>query len=228
MPTVNPMSFAATITGLSIALAGPALLAGFGDKLFGNPESLISKTLQQIVLAALLIMVLAIVILWEQQPLSSIGLHPLRWQSILWGFAFAAFLSLIYSPLMLWGIAKFGAAGFEVGLAKLTHLPIWYLILAVVIGGTVEEGLYRGYATERLSVLTGSDYSGCALALIAFGLAHVPLWGWLPAFTTVVSGGLLTLAYLGTGDLLTAIVAHVVTDSIGIILPALSRQNEHV
>ncbi|NJN56392.1 MAG: CPBP family intramembrane metalloprotease [Leptolyngbyaceae cyanobacterium SL_5_9] len=119
---------------------------------------------------------------------------------------------------------RLNLTGFEGGLSKLTLLPIWYLILAVVVGGTTEEILYRGYATERLSGFTGSYWSGSMLALIAFGLAHVPLWGWTPAFTTVISGSLLTLFYLWTGDLLPCIIAHIVTDGVGIIMPALQRR----
>jgi uncharacterized protein len=222
------MSSLSTIIGLCFALGGPALLARFGSQFFSDPESLVSKILQQIALATLFVIILGIVIFGEQQSLSSIGLHSLRWQSILWGLIFAGFLVFIYSPLLMWSMTKLGFTGFEKGLAKLTLLPVWYLILAVVIGGVVEEGLYRGYATERLSLLTGSYWLGCVLALISFGLAHVPLWGWVPAFTTVISGGLLTLFYLGTGDLLTAIVAHVATDSVGIIIPTLWAQNERV
>ncbi|WP_197707055.1 CPBP family glutamic-type intramembrane protease [Calothrix sp. NIES-3974] len=60
-----------------------------------------------------------------------------------------------------------------------------------------EEGLYRGYATERLASLTGNYWIGSAIALLAFGLAHVPMWGWIPGLTTILSGGLLTLLYLG-------------------------------
>jgi membrane protease YdiL (CAAX protease family) len=213
------MNSLATAIGLCIALGGPALIARFGDQCFGNPQHLLSKILQQLALAVLLIAVLGIVIFGERQPLSSIGLHPLRWQSILWGLGFAGLLIFVYSPLITAAMTRLGLAGFEAGLAKLTPLPQWYLVLAVVMGGVVEEGLYRGYATERLSGLTGSYGIGAGLALIAFGLAHVPLWGWVPAFTTVLSGGLLTLFYLGTGDLLTVIVAHIVTDSIGIIIP---------
>ncbi|BAZ04310.1 CPBP family intramembrane glutamic endopeptidase [Calothrix sp. NIES-3974] len=213
------MSSLSTIIGLCFALAGPALLARFGSQFFRNPESLASKILQQIALAMLFVIILGIIVFGEEQPLSSIGLHSLRWQSILWGLIFASFLVFIYSPLLMWSMTKLSFVGFEKGLAKLTPLPVWYLILAVVIGGIVEEGLYRGYAAERLSLLTGSYWIGCALSLIAFGLAHVPLWGWIPAFTTVLSGCLLTLFYLGTGDLLTAIVAHIATDCAGIIIP---------
>lgn len=219
------MSSLATVTGLCVALGGPALIAWVGDRLFGNPERLRSKILQQIVLAALLVTLMGIVIIWERQSLSSIGLHGLRWQSVLWGIAFAGFLSFIYSPLLLWGMNQLGLKGFEAGLTTLTPLPIWYLVFAVILGGIVEEVLYRGYATERLSLLTGSEWIGCVLALIAFGLAHVPLWGWVPACTTVLSGGLLTLLYFWTGDLVAAIVAHIITDTVGIIaIPTLAHK----
>jgi uncharacterized protein len=217
------MSFFATVTGLCFALGGPALIASYGNKLFDNSESPIAKILQQIVLAICCLVVMGVVIFWERQPLSSIGLHPLRWQSILWGFTFAGFLIFIYSPIIIWAMAKLSHTGFASGLAQLETLPIWYLVLAVAIGGVVEEVLYRGYAAERLSWLTGGYWIGCGLSLIAFGLAHVPLWGWIPAFTTVLSGGLLTLFYLGTGDLLTAIVAHIVTDGAGIIVPKITH-----
>ncbi|MGL5062092.1 MAG: CPBP family intramembrane glutamic endopeptidase, partial [Microcoleus sp.] len=82
----------------------------------------------------------------------------------------------------------------------------------------------RGYANDRLSLLTGSYAIGCLLGTIAFGLVHVPLWGWVSGLATMLSGGLLTLFYLQTGDLVSAIVAHVVTDSIGIaIVPAIKK-----
>ncbi|MCU0547544.1 MAG: CPBP family intramembrane metalloprotease [Oscillatoriaceae cyanobacterium Prado104] len=213
----------ATVAGLCLAVGGPPLIASFGDRLFGNSESLTGKILQQFVLALLFIAVLGIVIFWEEQPLSSIGLHPLRWRSSLWGLIFAGFLSFIYAPLLMQAIDRLGFKAFESGLEKLTPLPIWYLVLAIAIGSIVEEGLYRGYATERLSLLTGSYAIGGLLAAIAFGLAHVPLWGWVAGLVTALSGILLTLFYLWTGDLLSAIVAHIVTDSIGIIIiPAFS------
>lgn len=178
-------NFLPSVIGICVALGAPILLASFGDKIYSNSNSLIGKVLQQIILVIILFIVVVIVVFWEQQPLSSLGLHSLRWQSILWGLIFAGFLIFIYSPCLIWTIQKLGLTGFETGLAKLSSLPIWYLILATVIGGL--------------------------LALVAFGLAHVPLWGWIASLTTIVSGGLLTIFYLWTGDLLTAIVAHIIT-----------------
>ncbi|NJL56097.1 CPBP family intramembrane metalloprotease [bacterium] len=213
-----------TLIGLCLALGGPILLA-IGDRFSSDSKSLISSLLQQLLLAGLGLLILGIVLFWETQPLSSIGLQPLRWQAMVWGVAFAGILIFIYSPLLLWAMQRLNLTGFEGGLSKLTLLPIWYLVLAVMVGGTTEEILYRGYATERLSEFTGSYWSGSILALIAFGLAHVPMWGWTPALTTVISGSLLTLFYLWTGDLLSCIIAHIVTDSVGIIMPALQRRN---
>ncbi|MEM6839050.1 MAG: hypothetical protein AAF609_19630 [Cyanobacteria bacterium P01_C01_bin.120] len=154
------MNSLATFIGLGFALGGPAFVASFGDKFFSNADSLLSKILQQIVLATLFMVVVGIVLFWERQPLSSIGLHQLNWQSILWELIFAGFLSFIYTPFLIGVMNKLGCAGFESGLAKLSPLPRWYLVLAVVIGGVVEEALYRGYATERLSLLTGSYWIG--------------------------------------------------------------------
>ncbi|GJD21171.1 hypothetical protein RIVM261_061270 [Rivularia sp. IAM M-261] len=177
----------ATLTGLSLALMAPLCLAMWGDKLFYKLDSLTSKCLQQLFLATLFVAICFIVIFWEKQPLSSIGLYSLHWQPVMWGLIFAAFLIYIYSPILIRVMNWFGISGFENGLVKLTSLPIWYLIIAVVIGGIVEEVLYRGYAVERLSSLTGNYWIGSILALVAFGLAHVPIWGWFPALTTVVS-----------------------------------------
>jgi hypothetical protein len=54
---MNPLS---TTVGLSLALGGPALIASFGNRLFGNSERLISKLIQQVILALLLILVIKI------------------------------------------------------------------------------------------------------------------------------------------------------------------------
>ncbi len=150
------MSILPTLTGLSLALIAPLFLAMWGDKLFRNQKNLASMCLQQLFLVIFFVAICFIVIFWEKQPLSSIGLHGLRWVSIVWGLIFAIFMIFVYSPLLVRVMNWFGIPGFDNGLGKLTSLPIWYLLSAVIIGGIVEEGLYRGYATERLSLLTGS------------------------------------------------------------------------
>lgn len=57
---------------------------------------------------------------------------------------------------------------------------------------------------------------------MGFALAHVPLWGWGPALTTLVSGAIFAGAYAWQRDLFPLIVAHIVTDMAGLVLPRLA------
>jgi membrane protease YdiL (CAAX protease family) len=87
-----------------------------------------------------------------------------------------------------------------------------------VIVAPGEELLYRGYAITRLFDLTGSYVLASIVSVAAFGLAHVPMWGWAPAATTIVSAGIVTVIYLWRQDILALILAHVATDLYGIVL----------
>ncbi len=210
---------AATLVGLLLALAGPSLIALLGR----GSYTLGSLLLGQALLAGLAAAVIAIVLLWEEQPLSSIGLRPPGWSTLAWGAGMAAFFILLLGPLLLRLPGWLGLAGFAPTLARLSSLPLWYLVLAVLVGGVVEEILYRGYALERLGVLLGSPWLAGLIVVLLFGLAHIPLWGIGPALTTTISGGALTLFFLWHGDLLANIVAHVAPDFAGLVLHPLLR-----
>ena len=134
---------------------------------------------------------------------------------------FAAFLVWVYSPLLAQVMAFVQIPWFTEGLAKLSRFPVWYLVLAVVIGGTAEELLYRGYAIERLASVTRSYWVAGLISVLASGLAHVPMWGLSASLTTVASGAIATAFYVWRRDLLANIIAHVVTDFVGIVLPLL-------
>lgn len=211
---------AATLVGLLLALAGPSLIALLGR----GSYTLGSLLLGQALLAGLAAAVIAIVLLWEEQPLSSIGLRRPGWSTLAWGAGMAAFFILLLGPLLLRLPGWLGLAGFAPTLARLSSLPLWYLVLAVLVGGVAEEILYRGYALERLGVLLGSPWLAGLIVVLLFGLAHISLWGIGPALTTTISGAALTLFFLWHGDLLANIVAHVATDFAGIVLHPLLRR----
>ena len=101
---------------------------------------------------------------------------------------------------------------------SLAALPSWYLALTIVIVAGGEEWLYRAYAVERLITLTGSGMAAACLSLLAFGLAHLPLWGIGASLTTLVSGALFTALYLWRRDISFLILAHVATDLYGLVL----------
>src|SRR5215831_2505930 len=126
-----------TLVGLGLTVGGPPLIASLGEKAAGSPGSLTAALLGQFALGAICAAVLAILRRWEHQPLSSIGLQALRWPSLAWGIVLAGFFIFAFSPAAFWLLKRFALSGFDTGLAKLAGLPLWYLVLAVVIGGTV-------------------------------------------------------------------------------------------
>ena len=220
----------ATLVGLLLALAGPPLIALLGSRPASGPPSLPGLLLGQALLAGLAAAVVAIVLLWEGQPLRSIGLKPPGWSTVAWGVGMAAFFILLLGPLLLRLPGWLGLGGFAPTLARLASLPLWYLLLAVLVGGVAEEVLYRGYALDRLGILLGSPWLAGLVVVLLFGFAHVPLWGIGPALTMTISGAALTLFFLWHGDLLANIIAHVTTDFAGIVLhpllQALKRRTE--
>ncbi len=214
------MTNTATFLGLFIALFGPILIAAASETISASAP-VASNLLGLMALLAIVVAIVLIVLEYERQPLSSFGLHPLHWRSVAWGLALAGFFMYVFAPVVYRVLQRLELGGFEGGIDKLARLPIWCLVLAVIVGGASEEILYRGYAVERISSLSGSYWIGGLVPLLFFGVAHVPMWGWGPALTTFVSGAMLTIFYIWQQDLLANVVAHVITDFAGIVMPPL-------
>jgi len=208
----------ATVLGLLIALFGPLLIAVMSERLTPASNRLVPHLLGQAALLVVVASVLLIVLRWEKQPLSSLGVHAATWQSPAWGLALAAFFMYAFAPVASSGLRRLKLRGFDAGLAKLAGLPVRYLILAVLIGGASEDLLYRGYAIDRVASLTGSYRLGGLVPVCIFGLAHAPTWGWGPALTTLGSGGILTLFYIWQQDSAANVLAHVPADLAGLVL----------
>jgi uncharacterized protein len=95
--------------------------------------------------------------------------------------------------------------------------------LAIVIVAAGEEWLYRGYAIERLEAVTGSAWTAGGISLALFAAAHLPLWGWGVALTTLVSGSIFTVLYIRYRDVAFLMLAHVLTDLYGLVIAPLHR-----
>lgn len=210
---------APTLVGLGVALFGAAILLTPAQKLLGSPERLSTRMFELLFLWALAGLVVAILLWWEGLPLSSIGLR-LRGRSVLFGLLLATVFVFLVSPFLAWMIGAMGLSGFERGLAKMADMPLWFLLLAAVMAGVVEETVYRGYAIERLAAVLGSYWWAGLIATMVWALMHLPMWGRGPLATFFVSGGLMALFYIWTRDLLACIVAHAVTDAVGFLTTA--------
>ena len=158
-------------------------------------------------------------ILGEGYALKRLGFGQCSWVTPLLAIALTAFFVLVFGPIAYWVLAISGSQSFDGGIEAVSQLPTAYLILTIVIVAPAEDLLYRGYAIARLSDLTGSCLLACIVSVVSLGLAHVPMWGWAPAVTTIVSGGIGTAVYLWRQDILALILAHIATDLYGIVLP---------
>jgi membrane protease YdiL (CAAX protease family) len=173
----------------------------------------------QAALVLLAATVLAILRGWQRQPMTSIGLCPLRARSVALAAALVLFFRFVFLPLTSFALTRLGLAGWDAGVAALGVLPTWYLTRAVIIAPTVEEILYRGYAIETLTSIGGSDALAVIVSTAAFGLAHVPGWGWGPATSATLSGAVAAVFYVWTRDLDALILSHIVIDFLGIVVP---------
>ena len=211
------MKVVPNILGLCLSLGGPILLATPASKLLGDPNRLGTKLFGQLLLWGLVVLIMMLVVYWEKQPLRSIGLRPFNWRSVLWGLALAGAFILL-TPVWADALRRVGLPpSYEGGFTKLVGLPQWFLVFAAVTAGVAEETLYRGYAVERLALLTGNYWLGGLISLVVFTLAHVPAWGKGPLLIFLISGGAITLFYIWRRDLLACIIAHAVTDTVGLI-----------
>jgi len=166
---------------------------------------------------ALVAIVLAWVTVVERRGLGSIGLRRPGWRSIAFGFlgfGLIAGAGVLAANVM----AHFGLAFNASAYQKVLGLPYWLRFLIVLRAGVAEELFFRGYGIERLQELTGSKWVAAAITLAIFSLAHISYWGVAQVVIAGSAGLVLTLLYLWRRDLVTNMIAHFLTDAMGLLL----------
>lgn len=208
------------LVGLGIALGGPALhglagAAGAMDGLDMTQRLLLGEAVQWGLGAA----VLAVALLWEGRPLSSLGLRRPGWRTLGVGaLAALGLLVLLAGSRALIGAFSGPEGGQDGGMLELMRsLPVWAVLLLALRAGVVEEILFRGYAIGRLEELTGSTRLAAALSLAVFVAVHLRAWSPAHLLFVGIAGGALTALFLWRRDLGAAIVAHVLTDAVGLL-----------
>ncbi|MFT4098429.1 MAG: CPBP family intramembrane metalloprotease [Rhodoblastus sp.] len=212
-----------TIAGLACALLGPLAMATAPmQKLYllagsGAASVFVAQSTMWLVLAA----ALACHLRGDRLPLSAVGLVRPRVGSILFGLAVGAsvYIGLYAIAFVLWKNGLFDA---KTPATQILQWPLWLRLFMLITAGVVEEALYRGFAIERLTALTGRRWLAALIALAAFVAAHLPFWGMGAIVTPLVGGGFFTLVYLWRRDLVACMVAHLAVDSVGLLIaPAL-------
>ena len=209
-----PRRRAASLTGLALALVVPAAATSF--PVIETPAA--AGATRAILLNeagtwALTLAVLAIVRFWERRPLASIGLGRPSWRAIRFGGSVVIGL-IVLAALAGLAVESTGLAVPEQPEQLVLSLPVWLQVLVVATAGFTEEVLFRGYAVERMTELTGSRWIGAFLPVLVFGAVHAPFWGLGHALIAGMTGFWLTLLYLWRRDLWTNITAHALLDGV--------------
>lgn len=88
--------------------------------------------------------------------------------------------------------------------------------------GVSEELYFRLALPLALTLVGGSAVAGVLVATLMFGLAH-RYQRWPGIVATTLSGSVLAILYLGTGDLVVAMGVHAATNMVGLVVrPALA------
>ncbi len=208
----------AILIGLALTLVVPLvpLLPG-GKDLMRIPgfDSLIGREpFWWALFAVVLLYVLAV----ERRPLASIGLHKPNWKTFAIGAGASGAIAVFSGVVVYYGLPLLHLHENADALKKLMAVPYWFRFAIVLRAAVVEETLFRGYGIERLRELTGSRFVAGALTLAAFTIAHLSYWGWTQVLIAGSAGLVLTVLYLWRRDLGTNMVAHFVTDAVGLLL----------
>jgi membrane protease YdiL (CAAX protease family) len=220
--TVTPPSRATIFAGLFLALVAPFLSYLCASPIFGAAQTLTriewGTVIHWLNLFALIYLVLKI----ERQPLSSIGARPVRWWTIPAGVGLGIAMMLTF-PLIAMLNSFLGLAMDEHFVTALMALPFWIRLLLVLTAGIFEETLFRGYAIERITYLTGSKWIAGFITLVAFTLAHTPAVGFTHLLPVFIVGAYMTALYLWRRDLVLNIVVHLVIDGVQLLLMPMAK-----
>ena len=93
---------------------------------------------------------------------------------------------------------------------------LWTLLLSIN-AGVSEELFFRLLLPLLFALAFGHVAIGFALAVVAFGLAHL-YQGWVGVLATGLVGAVFTALYLWSGSLAVPIVLHVIIDLIGLVV----------
>jgi membrane protease YdiL (CAAX protease family) len=167
-------------------------------------------------------LVMFIVVIWQRRPLHEIGLAPPRDNTLtvgVWGAATAVAVGALVGSLVQTLTGRSADAGTQA--AALTHGSVLYAVVLAIRAGTIEELLYRGTAIEQLSLLIGNRWLAAAIIGVLFVLAHGLVFHWPQLIPIAAATLVMTLLYLWRHNLWANILAHVLVDTVGLVVVTL-------
>jgi membrane protease YdiL (CAAX protease family) len=163
---------------------------------------------------------LSLIAFWTQRrPPSELGIRGVRWRDVP-----AAVTGLII------GIVLSGVADCAVAmppslndLREIATVSVSLRVALVVTAGICEEFIYRGFAIEEMTCLTGKRWLSAVIAWAFFTVGHAQLYHLSTALIVPGTlGAVLTMLYLWQRNLASCALIHAIVDAMFlVILPAL-------
>lgn len=202
-----------TIIGLVIALFGPFVITAYKKSAKTEVGSLTSK----FSLWFLVIIIFLILFYGENETLHSIGFKKVTTRAFFIGFV-GGIGSMAIMGLTFFIFKKTGFNNRENSFEKIIKLSLNKRVFIVLTAAFVEEILFRGYAIERLSLLTHNIWIAGIISTTFFTIAHISGWSIRHLIPVFITGLFLSILYIIEKDIIACIIAHSIIDGVAFIL----------
>jgi membrane protease YdiL (CAAX protease family) len=207
-PSRKPTVWGLLVVSLGSALVAPllalALVATFGPGLTGDEQSFLAQVIGNWLCV---LVIIGIVIGGERLPLVSIGFQGPKWRDL--GLGVAGWLVALFATAAL--ASRYTDIN-EGPIEQLLALSLWIRLALFITAPITEEILFRGYALERLAMLTRNMWVAAAITTVFFVLLHAPFYGLEESLLRIPVTIVLTLLYIRTRSIWTVIVMHLLFD----------------
>ena len=167
-------------------------------------------------------MILGIVVAVERKPLSSVGLRRPTLSDV--GLGLALFVAVeiagaVFRLLLLYFFPNSMVNVANCQLSSFSRVPAGLGLFVAAAAGISEEIAARGFAIDRLRIVTGRLGLAAAVALALDLAEHIPYWGWRYAIEIAPMQLLFVLMYLWRKDIMACIIGHFLTDALPFLTP---------
>lgn len=199
--------------------------------LVGLLPSVAKASDQQIVIKAVVEIVATLALLygliqWGRVAPEALGVRRLRAASIGWGLV-CFLVTAVLSAIVVYGFAHFGIAQDKGTLAALASHSVPIILLIAAMAAIAEEIVFRAVLISQLETATGSAWLAGLISLVVFAAAHAAGWGPWQILFAAVPGLVLTIFFLWKRDLWICILAHFLTDALGLLAAAANLAHHH-
>src|SRR5215470_6188649 len=209
------------LIGVAIAFAWPLILfipGVSGHNITNIRDDTVNIGVKWLVVAGLSLIAFRA----QRRPPSELGVRGVRWRDV----------PAVGAGVII-GIVLSGVAGCTVAmpppsvddLQEIATVPLILRVALVVTAGICEEFIYRGFAIEEMTCLTGKRWLSAVIAWAFFTGGHAHLYHLSAALIVPGTlGAVLTVLYLWQGNLASCALIHAIVDALFlVILPALAQ-----